>query len=193
MRVDGHHAPDSTVLRALRRSGRVKAPSSAGTSPPTQNQRDAIETVEHRPRQRPSGCSAARCSSISTDPETGEIRPDRRSSPITAAASNQPASPRFIERAPRADPHPHPPQEPRPERRPRARLPARLKYEHLYRLEIDDGHDLGLETRDLPAALQPDPTAPITRRADARSTSTSKPVTTRPTLKLTEPETLPLS
>ena len=87
-----------------------------------------------------------------------------RSSPITEAASRQPASPRYIERAPGADPHPHPPEERRPERRPRARLPARLKYEHLYRLEIDDGHDLGLEAESYRQLFNADPTARGARR-----------------------------
>src|SRR4051794_19072175 len=43
-----------------------------------------------------------------------------------------------------ADPHPHQAEEPR-QNGVRERAFGSLNYEHLYRLEIDDGHQLGLE------------------------------------------------
>jgi hypothetical protein len=56
----------------------------------------------------------------------------------------------------------------------RERAFGSLKYEHLYRLEID-GHTIGVETRELPAALQHDPTPTKASTCAAQWTSTPKP------------------
>jgi putative transposase len=74
----------------------------------------------------------------------------------------------------------------------RERAFGSLKYEHLYGLEIDDGYQLGQEVEPLPATLQPDPTAPGTRRAtplDVHLEACQHAQTTESN----EPKTLPLS
>jgi putative transposase len=197
MRVDGHRAPDSTVLRALKRTGRLlpvdyqaerrqlaEARRAAFVVPPsgpnqvwqldfsefetrhggtwriggvadywsklelgwhvatTANHRDAIETVEQAiaESERLTGHPLAE---LLADPVTGEIRP------IAVVTDNGPCfkSVRFaayIEKRPelihirtrRKSPN---------QNGVRERAFGSLKYEHLYRLEIDDGHQLGLE------------------------------------------------
>ena len=67
-----------------------------------------------------------------------------------------------------------------------------LKYEHLYRTEIDDGHQLGLEVeayRQLFNTVRPHQTLAGRRPLDVHLQACQTP----PTPKLTEPETLPLS
>ena len=197
MRVDGHRAPDSTVLRALKRTGRVlpvdyqaerrqlaearRAAFVVAPSGPnqvwqldfsefetrhggtwriggiadywsklelgwhvstTQNHRDAIETVEQAiaESERLTGRPLAE---LLTDPVTAEVRP------IAVVTDNGPCfkSVRFgayIEKRPelihirtrRKSPN---------QNGVRERAFGSLKYEHLYRLEIDDGHTLGVE------------------------------------------------
>jgi putative transposase len=67
-----------------------------------------------------------------------------------------------------------------------------LKYEHLYRLEIDDGHTLGVEVeayRQLFNRIRPHEALAMRRPLDVHLEA----CTTRETIKPTEPETLPLS
>ena len=67
-----------------------------------------------------------------------------------------------------------------------------LKYEHLYRHEIDDGHQLGLEAesyRQLFNTVRPHQTLAGRRPLDVHLEACQ----TRQTPKLSEPETLPLS
>ena len=211
MRVDGHHAPDATVLRALRRTGRVlpvdyqterrqhaQARRAAFVVPPlapnqvwqfdfsefetrhggiwriggiadywskyelgwhvspTQNHRDAIETIEQALAET-ERLLGATLRDLVTDRETGVIRP------VALVTDNGPCIQgrrlRGVRRqAPGADPYPHPGQESRPERRPRARL--RL-VEVRAPLPARDRRRLHARTRvrELPAALQPGPAA----------------------------------
>ena len=74
----------------------------------------------------------------------------------------------------------------------RERAFGSLKYEHLYRLEIDDGHQLGVEVeryRQLFNLVRPHRTLGGRRPHDVHLAACETP----PTPKLTEPETLPLS
>lgn len=244
MRVDGHRAPDSTVLRALKRSGRVQpidyqaerrqlaeARRAAFVVPPsgpnqvwqldfsefetrhggvwriggvadywsklelgwrvstTQNHRDAIETVEQaiaeneRLTDRP-------LVELLTDPVTGEVRP------IALVTDNGPCfkSVRFaayIEkrrelihiRTRRKSPN---------QNGVRERAFGSLKYEHLYRLEIDDGHTLGLEVeayRQLFNQVRPHEAIGMRRPIEVHLEA----INDDQTIKSTEPETLPLS
>ena len=67
-----------------------------------------------------------------------------------------------------------------------------MKYEHLYRLEIDDGHDLGLEVelyRHLFNTVRPHQALDGRRPLDVHLNACH----TRQTPKLSEPATLPLS
>jgi putative transposase len=244
MRVDGHRAPDSTVLRALKRSGRVlpvdyqaerrqlaEARRAAFVVPPsgpnqvwqldfsefetrhggtwriggiadywsklelgwhvstTQNHRDAIETVEQAiaESERLTGRPLAE---LLVDETTGELRP------IAVVTDNGPCfkSVRFaayIERRPelihirtrRKSPN---------QNGVRERAFGSLKYEHLYRLEIDDGHTLGVEAenyRQLFNQIRPHEAISMRRPLDAHLEG----CTTHEILKSTEPETLPLS
>jgi putative transposase len=244
MRVDGHRAPDSTVLRALRRSGRVlpvdyqaerrqlaEARRAAFVVPPsgpnqvwqldfsefetrhggvwriggvadywskfelgwhvstTQNHRDAIETVEQAitEAQRLSGRPLAE---LLGDPLSGEIRP------IAVVTDNGPCfkSARFaayIQRRPelihirtrRKSPN---------QNGVRERAFGSLKYEHLYRLEIDDGHQLGVEVeryRQLFNQIRPHEAIAMRRPLELYLEASNS----REIIKSTEPETLSLS
>ena len=244
MRVDGHRAPDSTVLRALKRTGRVlpvdyqaerrqlaearRAAFVVAPSGPnqvwqldfsefetrhggtwriggiadywsklelgwhvstTQNHRDAIETVEQAiaESERLTGRPLAE---LLTDPVTAEVRP------IAVVTDNGPCfkSVRFgayIEKRPelihirtrRKSPN---------QNGVRERAFGSLKYEHLYRHEIDDGHDLGLHVeryRQLFNTVRPHQTLAGHRPLDVHLEATND----RQTIKSTEPETLPLS
>jgi putative transposase len=74
----------------------------------------------------------------------------------------------------------------------RERAFGSLKYEHLYREEIDDGHQLGLEAeryRQLFNTIRPHRTLGGRRPLDVHLAACETP----PTPKLNEPETLPLS
>jgi transposase InsO family protein len=242
MRVDGHHAPDSTVLRALRQSGRVQpvdyqaerrqlaqARRAAFVVPPsgpnqvwqldftefetrhrgtwriggvadywsklelgwhvstTANHRDAIETVEQAiaETERVSGRPLRE---LLADAVTGEIRP------IAVVTDNGPCfkSVRFaayIEKRPelihirtrRKSPN---------QNGVRERAFGSLKYEHLYRLEIDDGHQLGQEVetyRQLFNTIRPHEAIGMRRPLDVHLEAVNEPQT----IKSTEPETLP--
>ena len=244
MRVDGHRAPDSTVLRALKRTGRVlpvdyqaerrqlaEARRAAFVVPPsgpnqvwqldfsefetrqggvwriggvadywsklelgwhvstTQNHRDAIETVEQAiaESERLTGRPLAE---LLTDAVTGEIRP------IALVTDNGPCfkSVRFaayIERRPelihirtrRKSPN---------QNGVRERAFGSLKYEHLYRLEIDDGHQLGQEVERYRAVfnkIRPHEALAMRRPIDVHLEA----INDDQTIKSIEPETLPLS
>src|SRR6266536_3548265 len=74
----------------------------------------------------------------------------------------------------------------------RERAFGSLKYEHLYRLEIDDGHTLGQEVetyRQLFNTIRPHEGIAIRRPLDVHLEASND----RQTIKSTEPETLPLS
>ena len=67
-----------------------------------------------------------------------------------------------------------------------------MKYEHLYRHEIDDGHDLGLHVeryRQLFHQIRPHQALAGSRPLDVHLEAINDPQTT----KSNEPETLPLS
>ena len=158
MRVDGHHAPDSTVLRALERTGRVLPVGLPGRASParqgaTSGVRGGADWPEsslaarlHRVRDPPRRHLADRgrpLRELLVDPVSGEIRP------ITLATDNGPCfkAARFaayIEKRPelihirtrRNSPN---------QNGVRERAFGSLKYEHLYRHEIDNSFDLGLE------------------------------------------------
>jgi transposase InsO family protein len=244
MRVDGHHAPDATVLRALRRSGRVQpidyqaerrqlaqARRAAFVVPPTgpnqvwqldfseyetrhggvwriggiadywsklelgwhvsttQNHRDAIETVEQAisESERLAGCPLAE---LLADRVTGEIRP------IALVTDNGPCfkSVRFaayIDKRPELI-HIRTRRKSPGQNGVRERAFGSLKYEHLYRHEIDDGHQLGLEVetyRKLFNQVRPHEGISMRRPLDVHLEAINDPQTT----KSTEPETLPLS
>jgi len=244
MRVDGHHAPDATVLRALRRTGRVlpvdyqaerrqlaEARRAAFVVPPsgpnqvwqldfseyetrqggtwriggvadywsklelgwhvstTQNHRDAIETIEQAitETERLTGRPLAE---LLADPVSGEIRP------IALVTDNAPCfkSVRFaayIEKRPelihirtrRKSPN---------QNGVRERAFGSLKYEHLYRLEIDDGHQLGVEVeqyRRLFNEIRPHEALAMRRPIDVHLEAIDDEKIT----KSNEPKTLPLS
>lgn len=244
MRIDGNHAPDSTVYRALKRTGRVlevnyqaerrqhaEARRAAFVVPPsgpnevwqldfteyttrmggtwrigaiadywskmelgyhvapTQNHRDAIETVELALAQtkRLLGCSLL---DLVTDAETGELRP------VALVTDNGPCfkSARF---AAFVDAHPELIHIRTRRKSPgqngvRERTFGSLKYEHLYRQEIDDGHQLGLEVelyRQLFNTVRPHQTLAGRRPLDVHLEAINRDKI----LKSTEPETLPLS
>ena len=244
MRIDGHHAPDSTVYRALKRTGRVlevdyqaerrqhaEARRAAFVVPPsapnqvwqldftefttrmggtwriggiadywsklelgyhvamTQNHRDAIETVELalEETERLLGRSLL---DLVTDRETGELRP------VALVTDNGPCfkSSRF---AAFVDRHPELIHIRTKRKSPgqngvRERAFGSLKYEHLYRHEIDDGHDLGLHVaryRQLYNTVRPHQTLAGRCPLDVHLEASSN----REILKSTEPKTLPLS
>jgi putative transposase len=244
MRVDGHHGPDSTVLRALKRTCRVlpvdyqaerrqhaQARRAAFVVPPwgpnqvwqldfsefetrqggvwriggtadywsklelgwhvstTANHRDAIETVEQAIAEsdRLTGRPLAE---LLSDPLTGEIRP------IAVVTDNGPCfkSVRFaayIERMPELI-HIRTRRKSPGQNGVRERAFGSLTYEHLYRLEIDDGHTLAVEVetyRQLFNTIRPHEAIGMQRPLDVHLEG----CTTRQILKSTEPETLPLS
>ncbi len=74
----------------------------------------------------------------------------------------------------------------------RERAFGSLKYEHLYRLEIDDGYQLGLEVeryRELFNEVRPHEALAMRRPLDVHLEACND----RETIKSTEPETLPTS
>ena len=244
IRVDGHRAPDSTVLRALKRTGRVlpvdyqaerrqhaQARRAAFVVPPsgpnqvwqldftefetrqggtwriggvadywsklelgwhistTQNHRDAIETVQQAiaETERLTGRPLAE---ILADPVSGEIRP------IAVVTDNGPCfkAARFaayIEKRPELI-HIRTRRKTPQQNGVRERAFGSLKYEHLYRHEIDDGHQLGVEAeayRQLFNQIRPHQALAMRRPHDVHLEACNDPQTT----KSTEPETLPLS
>jgi putative transposase len=244
MRVDGHYAPDATVYRALKRTGRVlevnyqaerrqhaQARRAAFVVPPsapnqvwqldftefettmggtwriggiadywsklelgyhvatTQNHRDAIETVEQALAETQRLLGRTLLETV-TDHDTGEVQP------VALVTDNGPCfkSARF---AAFVDRHPELIHIRTKRKSPgqngvRERAFGSLKYEHLYRHEIDDGHQLGLEVetyRQLFNQVRPHQTLAGRRPLDVHLEATND----RKILKSTEPETLPLS
>jgi transposase InsO family protein len=244
MRIDGYYAPDSTVYRALKRTGRVlevnyqaerrqhaearRAAFVVAPSGPnqvwqldftefetrmggvwriggiadywsklelgyhvatTQNHRDAIETVELAlaETQRLYGQPLL---DLVTDTATGEIKP------VALVTDNGPCfkAARF---AAFVDAHPELIHIRTKRKSPgqngvRERAFGSLKYEHLYRHEIDDGHDLGLQVeryRQLFNTVRPHQTLAGRRPLDVHLEATNDDQI----LKSNEPETLPLS
>ncbi len=244
MRIDGHHAPDSTVYRALKRAGRVlevnyqaerrqhaearRAAFVVAPSGPnqvwqldfteyttrmggiwriggiadywsklelgyhvatTQNHRDAIETVELALAETERLLGRSLLDAI-TDHETGEARP------VALVTDNGPCfkSARFAAfvdahaelihiRTKRNSPG---------QNGVRERAFGSLKYEHLYRHEIDDGHDLGLHVdryRQLYNTVRPHQALAGRRPLDVHREAINDPQT----INSNEPETLPLS
>jgi putative transposase len=155
----------------------------------TQNHRDAIETVElalaetQRLHGRP-------LLELVTDGATGEVRP------VAVVTDNGPCfkSRRF---AAFVDAHPELIHIRTKRKSPgqngvRERAFGSLKYEHLYRHEIDDGHDLGLHAeryRQLFNTVRPHHSLAGRRPLDVHLEARSNDQI----LKSTEPETLPLS
>ena len=244
MRVDGHRAPDSTVLRALRRSGRVlpvdyqaerrqlaQARRAAFVVPPsgpnqvwqldftefetrqggiwriggvadywsklelgyhvatTQNHRDAIETVELALAESERLLGRPLLEAV-TDYTTGEVRP------VALVTDNGPCfkSRRFaafIEKRPELI-HIRTRRKSPGQNGVRERAFGSLKYEHLYRHEIDDGHDLGRHVeryRQLFNQVRPHHSLAGRRPLDVHLQT----INDHQTIKSTEPETLPLS
>lgn len=244
MRVDGHGAPDSTVLRALKRTGRVlpvdyqaerrqlaQARRAAFVVPPsgpnqvwqldfsefetrqggvwriggvadywsklefgwhvstTANHRDAIETVEQAIREN-ERLLGRPLRELLVDPQTGEIRP------IALVTDNGPCfkSVRFaayIEKRPELI-HIRTRRKTPQQNGVRERAFGSLKYEHLYRLEIDDGYQLGVEVeayRQLFNQIRPHEAIGMRRPLDVHLEG----CTTAQTIKSNEPETLPTS
>ena len=244
MRIDGHHAPDSTVYRALKRTGRVlevgyqaerrqhaQARRAAFVVPPsgpnqvwqldftefetrmggtwriggiadywsklelgyhvatTQNHRDAIETVELALAETEQLLGRPLLELV-TDHATGELRP------VALVSDNGPCfkSHRF---AAFIDKHPELIHIRTKRKSPgqngvRERAFGSLKYEHLYRHEIDDGHQLGLQAeiyRLLFNTVRPHQALAGRRPLDVHL----DPINDRQTIKSNEPQTLPLS
>jgi putative transposase len=244
MRLDGHHAPDSTVYRALKRNGRVleidyqserrqhaEARRAAFVVPPsgpnqvlqldftefetrmggswriggiadywsklelgyhvatTQNHRDAIETVELALAETKRLLGRGLIEAV-TDRETGELRP------VALVTDNGPCfkSARFaafVDRHPELI-HIRTKRNSPGQNGVRERAFGSLKYEHLYRHEIDDGHDLGLQVecyRQLFNTVRPHQSLAGRRPLDVHLEAINEPQT----IKSNEPETLPLS
>jgi len=244
MRIDGHQAPDSTVYRALKRSGRVlevdyqaerrqhaQARRAVFVVPPsgpnqvwqcdftefvtrmggtwriggvadywsklelgyhvatTANHRDAIETVELALTETERLLGQTLLEAV-TDHQTGELRP------VALVTDNGPCfkSARF---AAFVDAHPELIHIRTQRNSPgqngvRERAFGSLKYEHLYRHEIDDGHQLGLEAesyRQLFNTVRPHQALAGRRPLDIHLEATND----RQTTKSNQPETLPLS
>jgi transposase InsO family protein len=242
MRIDGHHAPDSTVYRALKRTGRVlevdyqaerrqhaQARRAAFVVPPsgpnqvwqcdfsefetrmggiwriggvadywsklelgwhvspTQNHRDAIETVELALAETERLLGRPLLDAV-TNRETGELRP------VALVTDNGPCfkSRRF---AAFIDSHPELIHIRTRRKSPgqngvRERAFGSLKYEHLYRHEIDDGHQLGHEVeryRQLFNTVRPHQSLAGKRPHDVHLEALQHPQTT----KQPEPETMP--
>ena len=244
LRGDGIEAPDSTVLRALRRTGRVlpvdyqaerrqhaQARRAAFVVPPsgpnqvwqmdftefetrqggvwriagvsdywsklelgwhvstTQNHRDAIETIELAIAETERLLGATLKHALA-DQETGEMRP------IALVTDNGPCFKAarfatFIESRPELI-HIRTRRKSPQQNGVRERAFGSLRYEHLYRLEIDDGFDLGRETesyRHIFNTIRPHEALAWRRPLDVHLEACNDPQT----LKSNEPELLPLS
>ncbi len=244
LRADGHPAPDSTVLRALRRTGRVlpvdyqaerrqhaQARRAAFVVPPsgpnqvwqldftefetrmggtwriagiadywsklelgwhvstTANHRDAIETVQQAIAET-EWLLGRPLKAILSDDESGEIRPIAL---VTDNGSCFKAArfAAFIARRPELI-HIRTRRKSPQQNGVRERAFGSLKYEHLYRLEIDDGHQLGVEAeayRQLFNTIRPHEALDWQRPLDVHLEACNDQQTTNSN----EPELLPLS
>ena len=156
---------------------------------PTQNHRDAITTVEIA-LQETERLLGRTLLDLVTNHDTGEIHP------VALVTDNGPCfkSGRF---AAFVDRHPELIHIRTRRKSPgqngvRERAFGSLKYEHLYRHEIDDGHDLGLQAeayRELFNTIRPHQSLDGKRPIEAHL----EPCQTDPTPNPNEPETLPLS
>jgi len=242
LRADGHPAPDSTVLRALKRTGRVlpvdyqaerrqhaAARRAAFVVPPsgpnqvwqldfsefetrmggtwriagiadywsklelgwhvstTANHRDAIETVQQAIAES-ERLLGKPLKAILSDEETGEIRPIAL---VTDNGSCFKAArfAAFIARRPELI-HIRTRRKSPQQNGVRERAFGSLKYEHLYRLEIDDGHQLGVEAeayRQLFNTIRPHEALHWRQPLDVHLEACNDRQTTKPT----EPEALP--
>lgn len=244
LRIDGVDAPDSTVYRALKRTGRVlevnyqaerrrhaEARRAAFVVPPsgpnqvwqldftefqtrhggswriggatdycsklelgwhvspTQNHRDAIEAVEIALAETERLLGHSLLEQV-TDHETGEVRP------VVVVTDNGPCFKAgrfatFIGKHPELI-HIRTKRKSPGQNSVRERAFGSLKYEHLYRHETDDGHQLGLEAesyRTLSNTVRPHQSLGRRRPLNIHLTACQTP----PTPKQAEPETLPLS
>jgi transposase InsO family protein len=154
----------------------------------TQNHRDAIETVELALAETRRLLGRPLLDAV-TNKETGEIRP------VALVTDNGPCfkSARF---AAFVDAHPELIHIRTKRKSPgqngvRERAFGSLKYEHLYRHEIDDGHQLGIEVehyRQLFNQVRPHHSLAGRRPLDVHLEAINDPQT----IKSNEPETLPL-
>jgi putative transposase len=244
LRADGVNAPDSTVLRALRRAGRVlpinyqaerrqhaAARRAAFVVPPsgpnqvwqldfsefetrqggvwriagcsdywsklelgwhistTANHRDAIETVELAIAES-ERLGGGPLHQLLLDSATGELRP------IALVTDNGPCFKAarfaaFIAKRPELI-HIRTRRKTPQQNGVRERAFGSLKHEHLYRLEIDHGFDLGREVetyRHVFNTIRPHEALDWRRPLDVHLDA----INDHQTLKSTEPETLPLS
>jgi putative transposase len=155
----------------------------------TQNHRDAIETVELALAETERLLGRSLLDTV-TDHQTGEVRP------VAIVTDNGPCfkSARF---AAFVDKHPELIHIRTKRNSPgqngvRERAFGSLKYEHLYRHEIDDGHELGLQVdpyRQLFNTVLPHQSLAGRRPLDVHLEA----IDDHQTIKSTEPETLPLS
>jgi transposase InsO family protein len=156
---------------------------------PTQNHHDAIAAVQVALDETERLLGRTLLETI-TDEQTGELRP------VAIVTDNGPcfkslAFARFIDRHPELI-HIRTRVKSPGQNGVRERAFRSLKYEHLYRHEIDDGHQLGIEAesyRQLFNTVRPHQTLDGRRPLDVHLEACQ----TRQTRKQSEPETLPLS
>ena len=156
---------------------------------PTQNHHDAIAAVQLALEETERLLGRSLLETI-TDEQTGELRP------VAIVTDNGPCFKsrefaRFIERRPELI-HIRTKRKSPGQNGVRERAFGSLKYEHLYRLEIDDGHDLGIQTehyRALFNKVRPHQSLDGRRPLDVHLDACQTP----PTPNLSEPETLPTS
>jgi transposase InsO family protein len=156
---------------------------------PTQNHHDAIAAVQIALRETHRLLGRSLLDTV-TDPHTGEVRP------VALVTDNGPcfkarAFARFIDEHPELI-HIRTRRKSPGQNGVRERAFGSLKHEHLYRLEIDDGYDLGREVehyRQLFNTIRPHQSLAGRRPLDAHIEGCQTP----PTPNLPEPETLPLS
>jgi putative transposase len=156
---------------------------------PTQNHHDAIAAIQVALDETKRLLRRTLLETI-TDTETGELRPVAIVTDNGPCFKSHPFA-RFIDRHPELI-HIRTRVKSPGQNGVRERAFRSLKYEHLYRVEIDDGHQFGIETesyRQLFNTVRPHQTLDGKRPLDVHLEARQ----TRPTPKLSEPETLPLS
>ena len=156
---------------------------------PTQNHHDAIAAVQVALDETERLLGRTLLETITVE-ETGELRPVAIVTDNGPCFKSHPFA-RFIDRHPELI-HIRTRVKSPGQNGVRERAFRSLKYEHLYRVEIDDGHQLGIEAerhRQLFNTVRPHQTLEGRRPLDVHLQACQ----TRPTPKLSEPETLPLS